>query len=205
MEEYKVRHDYGDVSVVRNENYEWAVINLQGDIIVPFGKYDWIEGFDHGLSRVRTKGNSLYTKNIIAKGLWDEDEIITDQAIIQQQVREEFTNNPDSFQKWGIINTEGVEVLPLEYDEIWKFYGKNIRHTTVVKHEDKHRVYFRDLKGSEYYEPDDEDASAFEDDYSGQSYYDEDWERDTWDALTDGQYGDYPGGDIDYDVFGFGN
>ena len=24
-----------------------------------------------------------------------------------------------------------------------------------------------------------------------------------WDALTDGQYGPYPGGDIDYDVFGF--
>ena len=32
----------------------------------------------------------------------------------------------------------------------------------------------------------------------------EDWEADTWDALTDGQYGDYPGGSIDYDAFGFG-
>ena len=30
-----------------------------------------------------------------------------------------------------------------------------------------------------------------------------DW-REEWDALTDGQYGDYLGGDIDYDVFGFG-
>lgn len=33
--------------------------------------------------------------------------------------------------------------------------------------------------------------------------YNEDLERDTWDAMTDGQYGDYPGGDIDYDVLGF--
>lgn len=32
----------------------------------------------------------------------------------------------------------------------------------------------------------------------------EDWEAETWDALTDGQYGDYPGGDIDYDALGFG-
>ena len=28
-------------------------------------------------------------------------------------------------------------------------------------------------------------------------------EEDTWDAMTDGMYGDYPGGDIDYEVMGF--
>lgn len=28
-------------------------------------------------------------------------------------------------------------------------------------------------------------------------------EEDAWDAMTDGMYGDYPGGDVDYDVFGF--
>ena len=27
--------------------------------------------------------------------------------------------------------------------------------------------------------------------------------EEEWDALTDGQYGPYPGGDIDYDAFGF--
>lgn len=26
---------------------------------------------------------------------------------------------------------------------------------------------------------------------------------DVWDAVTDGMYGDYPGGDIDLDQFGF--
>ena len=30
-----------------------------------------------------------------------------------------------------------------------------------------------------------------------------DWAEEEWDALTDGQYGPYPGGDIDYDAFGF--
>ena len=29
------------------------------------------------------------------------------------------------------------------------------------------------------------------------------YEEDTWDAMTDGMYGDYPGGDVDYDKFGF--
>lgn len=28
-------------------------------------------------------------------------------------------------------------------------------------------------------------------------------EQDTWDAMTDGMYGDYPGGDVDYEKFGF--
>ena len=48
--------------------------------------------------------------------------------------------------------------------------------------------------------------------YDEDEYYDdccdeldsEDWEADTWDAMTDGQYGDYPGGCIDYDALGFG-
>lgn len=33
-----------------------------------------------------------------------------------------------------------------------------------------------------------------------ENYYDP---EDRWYAMTDGQYGDYPGGDIDYDIFGF--
>ena len=30
-----------------------------------------------------------------------------------------------------------------------------------------------------------------------------DMDEEVWDAMTDGQYGPYPGGDVDYDVFGF--
>lgn len=26
---------------------------------------------------------------------------------------------------------------------------------------------------------------------------------DSWDTMTDGKYGDYPGGNIDYDALGF--
>lgn len=53
-----------------------------------------------------------------------------------------------------------------------------------------------------------------EEDDNENNYYDYDWcdeghrqddyyERLTWDALTDGQYGDYPGGDIDYSFLGY--
>ncbi len=48
-----------------------------------------------------------------------------------------------------------------------------------------------------YYYDEDYDFDCREDSSS------EDLERDTWDAMTDGQYGDYPGGSIDYDCLGF--
>ena len=50
--------NYGNVIVVENRDYQWAVIDNNGNIIVPFGKYGWIDGFDSGLARVRTSGDS---------------------------------------------------------------------------------------------------------------------------------------------------
>lgn len=45
----------------------------------------------------------------------------------------------------------------------------------------------------------------FYEDYEDQDYgyTAEELEEMTWDAMTDGQYGPYPGGDIDYDMLGF--
>jgi hypothetical protein len=46
----------------------------------------------------------------------------------------------------------------------------------------------------------------YEDEYYEDDYTPEyDWREEEWYALTDGQYGDYPGGDIDYDALGFGD
>ncbi len=49
-----------------------------------------------------------------------------------------------------------------------------------------------------------QDEDYYED-YEDQDYgyTAEELEEMTWDAMTDGQYGPYPGGDIDYDMFGF--
>jgi len=35
--------------------------------------------------------------------------------------------------RWGIIDTEGNEVLPLIYSEIWNFYNKGRKSTKVYK------------------------------------------------------------------------
>lgn len=45
--------NYGEVSVVQNEKYQFGVMNSNGEMIVDFGKYFWISGFDHGLARVK--------------------------------------------------------------------------------------------------------------------------------------------------------
>lgn len=44
---------YGYVRVVERSDYKWGVIDSKGNIVVPFGKYDWIDGFDSGLCRVK--------------------------------------------------------------------------------------------------------------------------------------------------------
>lgn len=77
---------------VQNKKYQYGVINIYGDEIIPFGKYRWIDGFDNGIARVIS-----YNK------------------------------------KCGIINKDGEEILPIEYDNIWNFYGKNRRTTKVMK------------------------------------------------------------------------
>ena len=55
------------------------------------------------------------------------------------------------------------------------------------------------------YDIDDLDLyNEHEDNYDRDPGYDNwDWEKENWDALTDGQYGDYPGPGFDYEVLGF--
>lgn len=92
---------YNSVMVIQRSDYKWGVTDLEGNIIVPFGKYDWIDGFDQGLARVKI-GHAP-------------------------------SNQVDNDNKWGIINERGEEVLPVEYDEVWNFLGKNRYSTKVVK------------------------------------------------------------------------
>ena len=92
----KRTNNYGQVNVVLNDNNQYGVTDNDGNIIVPFGKYGWISGFDNGLARVHST-----------------------HVIIE---------NP----KWGIIDMGGNEVLPLLYDNIWNFLGKNRMSTKVI-------------------------------------------------------------------------
>jgi hypothetical protein len=97
----KVEKQFGTVKVVERSDYKWGVTDLEGNEIVPFGKYDWIGAFYSGLARVK--------------------------------IGKEPSNLKDNHNKWGIIDTAGNEKLPVEYDAIWKFAGKNRSTTNVEK------------------------------------------------------------------------
>lgn len=144
----RIEKRYGDVIVVQHSDYEWGVIDTNGNIIVPFGKYGWIDGFDSGLARVRTKGK--ISENIIAIGidLDGKTPVITDKHDIQNYIKKKRKEHPNEYAKWGIINEKGEEVLPVEYDEVWNFLGKGRLSTKVVKNGAESDVYFHDLNPS---------------------------------------------------------
>ena len=138
--------EYGNLTIIELTKSRFG-IRCNAGFIVPFGKYEWIEGFDHGLSRVRTHGLTGYTKNITA--IFDDDwNEITDRKIIEEKEAEYRIKHPEKYAKWGIIDETGKEVLPTEYDEIWKFYGKNRLSTKVVRDGVEYEIYFHSLNSS---------------------------------------------------------
>lgn len=76
---------------LRNHDKGYCVVDREGNVIVPYEKYNFIDGFFKGYARVKK----------------------------------------DS--KWGIIDTLGKVIVPIEYDEIWSFHGqKDLSSTRVI-------------------------------------------------------------------------
>lgn len=99
-------NNYGQVNVVQNDVFQYGVVDNNGSVIVPFGKYGWISGFEQGLARV--------------KSIMGMAQIDLEKGVVE---------NP----KWGMIDIQGNEVLPVEYDAVWNFLGKGRNNTRVIK------------------------------------------------------------------------
>ena len=128
---------------VQDKNYKYAVLNIDGKEVVPFGKYSWIDGFDKGLARVII-GNVTNGQN-------------------------------ENGNKCGLIDENGKEVLPLEYDDIWAFYGKKRATTKVIKGNVAQNVVLSEILGKD---------ETLEYDCSSSNYYDDDYGT---------SYGEYAG------------
>lgn len=112
---------------VQNDNYKWGVIDENNNVIVPFGKYSWIDGFQNGLAKVI--GHNDETSPTWTKV--DLQELLTG---IPQEKR------PPIIEQ-GIINETGEEVLPMERGyKVWKFYGK--RFATIKTYKDGREYKF---------------------------------------------------------------
>lgn len=53
------------LTVVQDNEYQWGVIDENGNIVVPFGRYAWIDGFQNGLAKV-IGHNDTTSPNIVA-------------------------------------------------------------------------------------------------------------------------------------------
>lgn len=182
--------NYGNVTVVENKDYQWAVIDNQGNFVVPFGKYGWIDGFDSGLARVRThkkSGKAGNTTGMILDLDTDNPIVIEGQENVQKFFDSDRLVHPEKYAKWGIINEKGEEVLPLIYDNIWNFLGKNRYSTKVEKDGYTSDIDFKSLNPSlpnktqdhsqrfdnEDYYPYDEPGWGSYDEYGGYNGYDD--------------------------------
>ena len=114
------------ITVVQNSDYKWGAIDEQGNVVVPFGKYAWIDGFQNGLAKVIGYNDSM-SPNIDLRISWGADGSMADDAPVAAQ---------------GID-----EVLPLEYN-IWKFYGKDYPTIKYFKGEEEHTATFQSLNPS---------------------------------------------------------
>lgn len=166
---------FGNIKVVQRSDYKWGVVDSQDNEIVPFGKYDWIDSFEQGLCRVRSSGKLTYTKNIIAS-VGEDNVFHTDQETIRKDVMSDFEKHPETYAKWGIINMEGEEVLPVVYDSIWNFVGKNRFSTKVINKGTESEVYFHDLnptlpvRGKHY-------SNSYDDSYCEHDYEESHYEK----------------------------
>lgn len=174
------------ITVIQDKDYKWGAIDEDGKVIIPFGKYAWIDGFQNGLAKV-IGHNDTMSPNIVAIFDGNLNEVSSSRVAEQ-----------------GIVNESGEVVLPLEYN-IWKFYGKDYPTIKFFKGNEEHNVTFRSLNPSLADEVDDDNEDFLDRYDSGVDDYDDtDYMRDTWDAMTDGQYGDMPEGfDGDFDFLGY--
>ena len=87
--------------VVENLKGQWAVVDREEKVIVPYGKYDWIDGFRNGFARVK--------QGKITNGKTGEGKL------------------------WGIINTDGKEILPVVFPNIHSFADEFNDYITAKK------------------------------------------------------------------------
>lgn len=133
--------EYGNVKVIKLKGGKQGVMKL-GDFVVPFGKYGWIDGFEKGYARVRTAGKTTNTKHIVGIVDLETGTCIEGQENIDNAVKRDFIEHPESYEKWGIIDENGKEVLPVEYDSVWKFLGKGRNSTKIIKNGIEQEFYF---------------------------------------------------------------
>ena len=149
------------IAVVSDNHYAMGVVSINGDIIVPIGKYGWIDCFKYGLARVRTGKRTANKKN----EKW---------GIIDETGKEIVPLVYDDI--WEI--TDNYSTIILEKN--------GVRYCCDIK--DPANVRLLSLKNDTYSDDEndgDSDYFTIDDCYDSEGNYDEDRLND---AIMDGEY-----------------
>ena len=207
-------------SYVNHEKYSYLV-NGSGDIVIPKDKYRYLGGFSEGLLAASIDGEKL--------GFID----IEENVIIPFEYKIERFSQPwwrDYIFHHGfitarldagkyskaciLINHNNEKVFPYKFrckslefrngrfENGWnigdRFKRNFILLTDIINYQKGEDMSYLIRTDAEVKKEKERKRRAFEDQEPYQ------WTaEDTWDAMTDGMYGDYPGGDVDYEILGF--
>lgn len=205
-------------SYVNHQEYSY-LINGSGDIVIPKDKYRYLGRFSEGLLAASIDGEKL--------GFIDVEENV---IIPFEYMAERWPDSWDNIFRHGfvtarldngkyseeciLINHKNEKVFPytfrcksLQYrngrfENFWKIGDRFKRNSiSLIDLINNHRG--KDMSYLIRTDAEVEKERALQKRrYAEQEPYE--WtEEDTWDAMTDGMYGDYPGGDVDYEKIGF--
>lgn len=162
---------------VQSKDYKWGVVDEDDNIIVPFGKYNWIDGFQNGFAKVI--GHNDNAAPFFRSYRSDGSKKVTEH---------------------GIIDENAKEILRPGKFCVWKFYDKDfdtIRLTRDGQEADIPFEFFARLSAicSGEYNPDDyelEDLEEYDEDEEDVDYTDEP-ECDSYMSDYGTNYGEYAG------------
>ena len=162
----------------------WGILDLLGNIIIePFadymriiseGKVTYKLGGKYGVIELPTRERQMTDYEYLSA--FHEGRCIAGKLDSQNHLR------------YGYIKEDYTELVPCEYTKAYHY-----RDGEGCLEKGRYKYYFN-LDGELIRDESDYDSYDPNDDY--------DWERETWYALTGGQYGDYPGPGVDYDFLG---
>ncbi len=140
---------YGNVTVIQRSDYKWGVVNCAGEEVVPFGKYDWIEGFDSGLARVK-KGKT--PNNIANNNKW---------GIINEKGEEVLPVEYDSI--WKFLGKNRFSTRVEKNGDCHNVYLHDLNPTLPVRGKSEHTIMDEAFGCEDDYENDDDYGSHYGD------------------------------------------
>ena len=129
-----------ELDICQDDNGLYGVKNCKGDIVIPF-LYKEMYPFSCGLSMVRNQNYGYayinqYNQQVIPFGKysWCDGQFVCGYArVVKYDVLEEKN-------KWGIIDTKGNIVIPLEYDKIWTLKEGHLDEVKAFKGDEELKV-----------------------------------------------------------------